>query len=206
MRLRYQRHTVGKFGPGKWPALMIWFADEVTGSEYVAMFNCILTRARSTGKGKKGDPLPPGQFRVATKSAFAMLWRSTDFPARYLRDIHRRVTMLSRITLTGEVSKGDRLHAASLRVWQECGNACGNSVASECGKSIPQTHEPSSLQVDSSTGIYCRSNKVNKVSAVTAITTVVREPIHTCPYCDGEGCKWCDLANQSEEEWLKAYA
>ena len=114
--LRYIKYTTGHYGPGKHPGVTLQFICDHSGDNYHVFFNVCLKRKRSTGKYKKGTPLPEKHFSVGLKSSFVAMWRSTQIPLpRSLTAFHDCMGKLKSISFEAETSKGNRLDAASLK-------------------------------------------------------------------------------------------
>lgn len=113
--LEYTGYSVGHYGPKLAGGVTLQFYCLTTGQELFAIFNASTKRTRTTRYGSKGDPLPPGQFRVGKRSAFYHFWQSTGLAVHRLSDFHDYMGKLRRLTFTGSLSKGERLDATTLR-------------------------------------------------------------------------------------------
>lgn len=113
---RYIEYSTGKYGSRKSPGVTIQFEVVGTGGTAYAIFNAELTRARSTKAGKKGEPLPSGQFRVNPGHALTKLWTRTNLPPpRRLAAMHDYMGKLRAVLFVGEFCEGERLDKATLR-------------------------------------------------------------------------------------------
>jgi len=110
----YLSYSVGQYGPSRAGGVTLQFHCINTAQPLFAIFNADTKRARSTRHGKKGTPLPAGQFRVGKRSAFYRFWASTGLPIRRLSDFHDYMGNLESLIFTGTPSKGERLDASTL--------------------------------------------------------------------------------------------
>ena len=113
--LEYMGYSVGRYGPVRAGGVTLQFRCLTTGQELFAIFNAGAKRTRTTRHGHKGDPLPPGQFRVGKRSAFYRFWQSTGLPFHRMSDFHDYMGKLRGLIFTGTPSKGERLDVATLR-------------------------------------------------------------------------------------------
>ncbi|WP_322614993.1 hypothetical protein [Pseudomonas sp. BIC9C] len=77
---RYLGHRTGRYGGGRFQGVTLQFVDLLTGEDVCAVFNAQLTRERTTKAGRKGDPLPQGQFRVGVRHELWKLWCASGLP------------------------------------------------------------------------------------------------------------------------------
>lgn len=102
----YQIYKTGRFGNG-YPGVSLQLLNLVSDTEAFCIFNCELTRARTTTFGKKGDSLPKGQFRVTKRSNFYNFWKSTNLYHRDNSSFHSHMSSLKDLVLTGEPAQQD---------------------------------------------------------------------------------------------------
>lgn len=115
---RYQGHKTGHYGPHRSAGLTLQFQSVMTDDEAYAIFNAELTRARNTANGKKGDPLPAGQFRAASGSHLMKFWQSTGIALKRLAAMHDYIGRLRNVLISASPTLGrddGRLDAGSLR-------------------------------------------------------------------------------------------
>lgn len=115
---RYQSHKTGHYGPRKSAGLTLQFQSVMTDDEAYAIFNAGLTRARNTASGKKGAPLPAGQFRAAPGSHLTMFWQSTGITLKRLAAMHDYIGRLRNVLFSASPTLGrddGRLNAGTLR-------------------------------------------------------------------------------------------
>lgn len=87
--LEYLGYSAGNYGPSKRGGVSLQFRNLLDGSERYAVFNAETRRNRNTQHGKKGAPLPRGQFRVTERFKFYGFWLSTGLPVpRRLSALH----------------------------------------------------------------------------------------------------------------------
>lgn len=112
---RYIGYSAGRYGVRRSGGVRLQLISIVTGEEVAVFFNAGLDRLRDSRGGKAGEPLPKGEFRVGTRSAFYKFWLSTGLviPNRTSK-FHKHMGTLQRVLLTGEVANG-RVNAQSLR-------------------------------------------------------------------------------------------
>ena len=73
----YDSYSTGRYGKHKSAGMTLQFVNLSTGEQCHVTYNVELKRSRTTKKGKKGDDLPKGQFRVTNKFRFYKFWQST---------------------------------------------------------------------------------------------------------------------------------
>ncbi|WP_444925870.1 hypothetical protein ACJJI4_16950 [Microbulbifer sp. TRSA002] len=111
--LEYVGYSVGNYGPSKRGGVSLQFRSLVDGSERYSVFNAETRRNRTTKHGKKGSPLPSGQFRITTRFKFYGFWVSTGLPVpRRLSAFHDYMGKLAGLVFTGEAPDGERLSDA----------------------------------------------------------------------------------------------
>ena len=149
---RYQSHKTGHYGPRRSAGLTLQFQSVMTDDEAYAIFNIELTRARNTASGKKGDPLPAGQFRAAPGSHLTKFWQSTGIALKRLAAMHDYIGRLRTVLFSASPTPGrddGRLDAGSLRALNIPSALIQQAMASEnqptkSGHSTdtPQTSRP----------------------------------------------------------------
>lgn len=114
--LLYDGHSVGRYGPHRWPGLTIDFRNLGTKQRMYTIFNVEFSRARTTKFGRKGDDLPRGSFRIGKRSALLSLWEALnlDIPPR-LSSFHCYLGNLRERLMTFDMSKGAKIQSTSLR-------------------------------------------------------------------------------------------
>ncbi len=114
----YQSHKTGQYGRHMSAGLTLQFLSVTTQNEAYSIFNVELTRARNTSSGKKGGPLPTGQFRTTQGSNLNKFWQSTGLPLRRLAAMSEYMGKLRNILFSGSPTQGrddGRLDAGTLR-------------------------------------------------------------------------------------------
>lgn len=198
--LSYQGHDVGNYQVGNGSGtrkggLALQFRCLTTGQELYAIFNVDTKRARDTKAGKKGDPLPPGQFRAGKKSGFYHFWQCTDLPFQRLANLHQRMGNLRELVYTADLSTGERIASATLRPLeipnlainsQTSRNQIANNMQTRvANKETQQRQQPRGIQPNPTTGEPNHGNKV------------IRE--------HGYKGKGKSPQDQSSDEWLTDY-
>ena len=115
---RYQSHKTGHYGSRRSAGLTLQFQSVISDDEAYAIFNAELTRARNTASGKKGDPLPAGQFRAAPGSHLTKFWQSAGIALKRLAAMHDYIGRLRNVLFSASPTPGrddGRLDAGSLR-------------------------------------------------------------------------------------------
>lgn len=109
-------YPIGNYGRHKASGITLQFSELLTSASVYACFNVDLTRKRNTAKGKKGEPLPTGQFSVGQRSHFYQFWQSTGLPipASATR-FYMRMGKLKRFVFTANMSENSRLQTDALR-------------------------------------------------------------------------------------------
>ena len=80
----FKYYTTGRYGSKSIMGLTLQFESILTGESFYSVLNVSLKRSRNTKAGKKGSPLPDGQFLPPKDGMFCKLWASTGlvFPTR----------------------------------------------------------------------------------------------------------------------------
>lgn len=112
----YESYSTGQYGSKRYSGVTLQFTSLLSGNEAFAIFNADLKRLKTTSKGKKGEPLPEGQFRVGKKSGFYKFWNQTglDLPPR-LSSFHDYMGNLKSWLFTGDYRQGKKLSNESLK-------------------------------------------------------------------------------------------
>ncbi|WP_226642800.1 hypothetical protein [Microbulbifer variabilis] len=202
--LEYVSYSVGNYGPSKRGGVSLQFRNLTDGSERYSVFNVETRRNRTTKHGKKGSPLPAGQFRITTRFKFYGFWLSTGLPVpRRLSAFHDYMGKLAGLVFTGTAADGERL--SDVRPLSLCnadllelmgvnlpdnsrtsaGQLPDNSRTKLPDKEIQQTQQPRGIQPIQTTGEKKHGN------------TVIRE----------RGYKGTPIPpqEQTNEEWLACY-
>lgn len=140
--LEYTGYSLGHYSPKLAGGVTLQFRCLASGQELFAIFNVYTARARNTGKGRAGDPLPSGKFRVGERSGFLRFWRSTGLPVRRLSDFHDYMGKLRGLTFTGTLSKGEKLDAKTLQPL----TISGETMRALVGPSLPDNSPTRSRQ------------------------------------------------------------
>jgi hypothetical protein len=208
---RYQSHKTGHYGPHKSAGLTLQFQSVMTDDEAYAIFNAELTRARNIASGKKGDPLPAGQFRAAPGSHLTKFWQSTGIALKRLAAMHDYIGRLRNVLFSASPTLGrddGRLDAGSLRALNipsalirqamaldiqptKTGQATDTPRTSRPYKDIAQSQQPCGVQPVMTTGANHCGNTVirGRGNTGTLQTTPTRKPPQ----------------EQSVDEWLADY-
>lgn len=111
----YESHSTGRYGRKHYSGVSLQFNHVLSGKNFYAIFNADLDRARTTRKGKKGDPLPTGQFRIGKKSRFFQFWKNAGMkiPSR-LASIHDYMGNLKNILFTARYCDGKKLEKQTI--------------------------------------------------------------------------------------------
>ena len=112
----YDSYSTGQYGNKRYSGVTLQFTSLPSGNEAFAIFNADLKRLKTARKGKKGEPLPRGQFRVGKKSGFCKFWNQTglDLPPR-LASFHDYMGNLKPLFFTGDYRQGKKLSNESLK-------------------------------------------------------------------------------------------
>lgn len=112
----YESYSTGQYGSKRYSGVTLQFTSLLSGNEAFAIFNADLKRLKTASKGKKGGPLPEGQFRVGKKSGFYKFWNQAglNLPPR-LSSFHDYMGNLKPLFFTGDYRKGEKLSNESLR-------------------------------------------------------------------------------------------
>lgn len=222
--LQYLGYSAGNYDQGKRPGVTLQFRSLVDEKERYAVFNAETKRARHTKSGKRGDPLPPKQFRVRKGSAFYRFWETTGLPYRRLSDFHDYMGKLATLVLTGTLSKGERLEKKTLRPLSiTCGDlsqslkvnlpdkrptisrqAPDNVPTRAPDKRTPQRQQPWGLQTNQATGEKNHGNTVIRGCGYTGepLPPYTRKDISTQTT---RGKKRKIPQEQTIDEWLADY-
>ena len=210
----YESYSTGQYGSNRYSGVTLQFTSLLSGNEAFAIFNADLKRLKITSKGKKGAPLPKGQFRVGKKSAFYKFWAKTDLniPPR-LSSFHDYMGNLKQLLFSGkyvdrerldkhslipqEVSYSDILKAFNLSVQPDKAQTNSIQHPDKCHTTLPykeseEAHAPQRIQPNLTTGDLNCGIRL-KGSAVTREKVI---PINTHKRPD----------EQTTDEWLADYS
>lgn len=203
---KYIGYSTGHYGPPKAAGVTLQFVSLTTGKEVYVVFNVELTRARTTRFGKKGEPLPMGQFRVGSRYEFYKFWLRTGLksPSR-LSKFHDHMGNLRDIIFIAPLEK-NRLLKQQLRpltlsheeifaafmppnISTTSAQPTNNVHTAMPHNILPREYEIQGMQPTDSTGATMYVNKVKSMSGYKA---------PSIPPCKPP-------AEQSVEEWLESY-
>ncbi|UTW07873.1 hypothetical protein [Pseudomonas benzenivorans] len=101
----YRSHATGRYGRHKQGGLTLQFQSVIGRADAYTIFNVELTRARDTAAGKKGSPLPAGQFRISKDYQLYHFWQATCLPMpRRLSALHDYMGKLKGILFTASLT------------------------------------------------------------------------------------------------------
>lgn len=128
-------HSVGNFDGGKFPGVNFQLKRMGDRSCYFTIFNVETVRKRNTRFGKKGQPLPSGQFWIGEKHALFQFWQSTGLPVPKRKgSFADYLGKLRSLYLTGLMA-GEKIKATSLApvevTYDEIAFACTISLGAE---------------------------------------------------------------------------
>lgn len=112
---QYRRYHAGKFGVRNFDGVLLHYTNIVTGDTAQVFFNCETARARTTKAGKKGEPLPKGQFRVSANHAFAKYWLGLGLALPRLSEFHYCMGKLGLVYVTGVQDEKGKIDKATLK-------------------------------------------------------------------------------------------
>lgn len=211
----YEGYSTGRYSikgdlPVKSPGVTLTYYA-VRSDEFVSVtFNAELDRKRTTKGGRKGSPLPVGQFRVTNRHKFLRYWDSTGIerPLR-LSSFHDCMGKLRDVIMTAEIRKGKRLDkdtirpaAVSFELLRKAMGLPDNSLTKTLqlsdnyptnipDKESDQSHATQGFEGSTSA---CNDSQVlsNQVTTNTSIVrSVVKEVLNP--------------ATQSNDDWLAEY-
>jgi len=112
---KYRSYTTGRYGDHKQESLRLDYTVLATSSKCAAIFNVTLTRERTRGNHKKGDPLPNKQFRVADNHGFVALWKSFELALpRSLTEWHDHMGKLKPVYVVASLNENDKMANATI--------------------------------------------------------------------------------------------
>jgi len=110
---RYTSYSTGQYNGGKFAGITLQLEDVLTGDSAFACFNAIIKRQRNSKHGRKGEPLPVGEFRIKPNAIFNQFWKNTGLaiPPRY----YDRMGNLSELLFTAEFKEKEKLINGSIK-------------------------------------------------------------------------------------------
>ena len=113
----YESYTTGRYGAKCYSGVCLQFVSLLSGDSAHVIFNVGLDRVKTTVKGRKGTPLPDGQFRVGKRSEFYKFWNRADqkLPPR-LSSFHDYMGNLKGAFFVATVADSEKLEKQSLRL------------------------------------------------------------------------------------------
>lgn len=204
----YVGYDTGHYGKSRAGGVTLQFVSVLSGEAFYAVFNVGLKRERSSKGGKKGDPLPRGQFNPPRGGEFIRFWLSTGLtvPNR-LPKIYKHMGILRRVLLTGERSRLDgRLEKKTIALLEVSAEhiriaALGDNAGTVEGQGRDnegtrpgdkETRQSQTQQGSQPFSTTCVSNHGNTVIREDGCTVAVPVP-NTSP------------EDQSVDDWLKEY-
>ena len=114
--LRYAEYSAGAYGTHLFQGVTLQFDCVTTLADAYAIFNCILTRARTTKHGAAKRPLPKKHFRLSRKHQLTKFLKRSGIQPRSLSEAYKSMHKLKGIlfSATYVLNKGDRLQSDSL--------------------------------------------------------------------------------------------
>jgi hypothetical protein len=222
--LRYTGYSTANFGQHLAPGVALQFESVSTEHSPYVVFNCLLTRDRTTRHGKAGTPLPKRHFRLNRKHKLRGFLKLAGVEIRSLSVAHESMGRLKGILFAGRYINEGKLYKDSImplnmspqqvidlaQISQQDLNKGSIKVQQPFNKSSirnlntesPETHTGSDSQPFPSA---CPPNHVKRTTlqgdTVTRVTTT--PPICTPKeYSEGKGKS---VRNQTHKEWLSDY-
>ena len=112
----YDSYSTGRYGKQNFCGVCLQFISLLSDKNPYAIFNAELDRVKDTSKGKKGSPLPTGQFRVGKRSSFYKFWAGLGLktPPR-LSSFHDYMGNLKSIVFTARFSEDEKLEKQTIQ-------------------------------------------------------------------------------------------
>lgn len=109
-------HRTGRYGKGRYPGVCLTFQNLRNGAILYLLFNADLNRTRDTKSGRRGSPLPAGQFRVTKKHGLSQFWIGMGMnpPPRWCQ-LCRYMGNLSQLVFQGDEQSNGRIRKETLR-------------------------------------------------------------------------------------------
>jgi len=106
----YRGYSTGRYKNFKDGGLRLDYLNLVTGASCAAIFNVTLTRERTRGNYKKGDPLPDKQFSTSKYRGFVALWGrlGLELP-RSLTEWHDHMGKLKPVYVVASLNENGKL-------------------------------------------------------------------------------------------------
>lgn len=112
----FSSYDTGHYSAKRCAGITLQFESLVSDSRPYCIFNAALDRIKTTKYGKKGSPLPAGQFRVGSKSSFIRFWKTTGLtPPPRLSSFHDYMGNLKKIIFTGRFKQGEKLEKRTVQ-------------------------------------------------------------------------------------------
>ena len=114
--LRYTEYSTGAYSAHFYQGVTLQFDCVTTLADAYAIFNCILTRARTTKHGAADKPLPKKHFRLNRKHQLTTFLKRSGIQPRRLSDAYKSMGKLKGLLFSASfsVSKGSRLESDSI--------------------------------------------------------------------------------------------
>jgi len=114
--LRYAEYSAGAYGTHLFQGVTLQFDCVTTLTDAYAIFNAILTRARTTKHGAAGKPLPKKHFRLHRKHELTKFLKRSGIQPRRLSDAYKSMGKLKGLLFSASLSvgKGSRLESDSI--------------------------------------------------------------------------------------------
>jgi hypothetical protein len=176
----YSYYQTGNFNQGRLPGVILKFIDLLTGEDVYAIFNADLKRKRTNKLGRKGEPLPTGQFHVGERSALYKLWLKTGFKRpRRLSELNKSLSKLKCIYFIADRTKDTKLINNSIQPltlssssishifggrqgankWQENGKLVASNKGNTLGQGLAASDSDKDLAAECTTANLTYSSK-----------------------------------------------
>jgi len=114
----FKYYTTGRYGSKGIMGVTLQFQSLLTGESFYTVLNVSLKRSRNTKAGKKGSPLPDGQFLPPKDGLFCKLWASTGLKVpRYCIEYYKCMGKLASFHFVADVhaKEKDRLISSTIK-------------------------------------------------------------------------------------------
>jgi hypothetical protein len=112
--LRYTCYSTGNFGQHLAPGVALQFESVSTEHSPYVVFNCLLTRDRTTRHGKAGAPLLKRHFRLNKKHKLRGFLKLAGVEIRSLSVVHESMGRLKGLLFTGQYINEGKLYKDSI--------------------------------------------------------------------------------------------